>query len=421
MQSEPVEQRSSSPFQALRIRDYRWYWFSGLGMTGAQNIQRLAMSWLVLDLTGSLSRMGLMIFLMGLPMTLTSLWGGVLADRYDRRKILVFSQTFTGLNLLALAVLTVADLVQPWHVYLSSIGLGVMQALTMPARQALVNSLVGREFMRNAVALNTIQMQVAQVIWPSIAGVMIALVGVGPTLALSAGLSFMGNVFLQMVRVPIRGSSAKKASPLTELINGLRYSFSAPRINALTSMALSAGCFGLFYSHVAPGFSRQVLGFDAGETGFFLMSIGVGSIIGSMVMLVARVRDSLRMYFIGCMGLGLSISVVALTPWAYATFLPNAFFGIFLAVMIVSGQTVLQTEVPSEYLGRTMSAWTIAGGVGLAASWPIGALGDALGLRWVLLGAGLCLAGVALLNGTVRTSALRPSAAPPRPITRQAN
>src|SRR5687768_15907556 len=110
--TSPAPQRPS-PFQALRIRDYRWYWFSGLGMTAAQNIQRLAMAWLILDLTGSLGELGLMIFLMGLPMTLTSLWGGVLADRHDRRMILTVSQVFTSVNLVLLALLTVSDTVHP--------------------------------------------------------------------------------------------------------------------------------------------------------------------------------------------------------------------------------------------------------------------------------------------------------------------
>jgi len=376
-------------------------------MTGAQNMQRLAMSWLILDLTDSLARLGTMIFLMGLPMTMVSLFGGVLADRYNRRRILTWSQGFTGVNLMLLAALTFADLVQPWHVYLSSIGLGVMQAITMPARNAMVRSLVGPEQMRNAVSLNTIQMQTAQVVWPFAAGLLIAAFGVGSTLATSAAFSFLGIVFLQMVNIRREEAAARRASPLRELADGLRFSLSTPRINALTSMGLSAGCFGLFYSHVAPGYSRQVLGFDAGETGLFLMSIGIGSIIGSFVMLVVTVRDSLRMYFIGAACLGISISLVAATPWAYASFLPNALFGAFLAVMIVSGQTVLQTEVPSEYLGRTTSVWTIAGGIGLASSLPVGALGDAVGLRFVLIACGLIMALVALLNGTVRTSVLR--------------
>ena len=407
MQESPPPVRRTSPIQALRIRDYRWYWFSGLGMTGAQNIQRLAMSWLILDLTGSLSDLGLMIFLMGVPMTLTSLWGGVLADRYDRRKILVLSQAFTSTNLLLLAVLTFSELVEPWHVYISSMGLGVMQALTMPARNAMIRSLVGPEEMRNAVALNTIQMQSAQVVWPTVAGGLIALFGVGSTLAASAVLSIIGILLLQIVRIVPEAKVARRANQMRELIDGLRYCFTAPRIAALTSMGLISGCFGLCYQHVAPGFSRQVLGFDAGETGLFMMSIGIGSICGSMTMLVLQVRDNLRGYFVGAAGLGLSMALMAATPWALVAMLPNGLFGFFIAVMIVNGQTVIQTEVPVNLLGRVTSVWTIAGGIGLAASLPVGFLGDEFGLRYVLIGCGLALALGAITNGTLRAATLK--------------
>lgn len=407
MQEPPAGQRRTSPFLALRLRDYRWYWFSGLGMTGAQNVQRLAMSWLILDLTGSLSRLGLMIFLMGVPMTLTSLWGGVLADRYDRRRILTFSQLFTSTNLLLLALLTFSGHVAAWQVYLSSIGLGVMQALTMPARNALIRSLVGPEYMRNAVALNTIQMQSAQVVWPSVAGGLIALFGVGATLATSATLSIAGIICLQVVRMAPFTPGDRRTNQLRELANGLKYCFTAPRVAALTSMGLLAGCFGLCYQHVAPGYSRQVLGFDAGETGLFMMSIGIGSICGSLTMLILNVRDHLRGYYGGAIGLGLSMALMASTPWAEVAMLPNALFGFFIAVMIVNGQTLIQTEVPSTYLGRVTSVWTVAGGIGLAASLPIGFLGDHFGLRYVLIACGLLLVVGAITNGLLRAATLR--------------
>jgi MFS family permease len=398
--------RRTSPFQALRIRDYRWYWFSGLGMTGAQNIQRLAMSWLILDLTGSLGQLGLMIFLMGLPMTLTSLWGGVLADRYDRRMILTLSQAFTSVNLAILALLTVTDLVHPAHIYVSSMEPGVMQALTMPARNALWATWSGRRICSNAVSLND-----SDAVRPG----SLALVGRRHDCALrrranasaSAALSFSGMLCLQVVRATLHERSQKYANQLRELVNGLKYCLSTPRISALTSMGLLNGCFGLGYSHVAPGYSREVLGFDAGATGVFLMAIGIGSIIGSLLMLVVPVRDGLRTYFLGSAGLGLSIVLMAASPWALLALVPNAMFGIFLAIMIVNGQTVIQTEVPANFLGRVTSVWTIAGGLGLAASLPVGALGEEFGLRYVLIGTGLAVILCALANGTLRASVLR--------------
>jgi hypothetical protein len=269
----------------------------------------------------------------------------------------------------------------------------------------MIRSLVGPEEMHNAVALNTIQMQSAQVVWPSLAGAMIAVFDVGPTLATSAALSVIGIVFLQAVHMPPQ-EPKQRPNQLHELAAGIRYCLTEPRISALTSMALLAGCFGLFYSHVAPGYSREILGFDAGATGIFMMAIGVGSIAGSLVMLIVRVQDSLRMYFIGSAGLGLSIACMAATPWAAVALVPNAFFGVFLAVMIVSGQTVIQSEVPSDFLGRVTSAWTIAGGVGLVSSLPVGALGEELGLRYVLIVVGCTLALVALGNGILRASVM---------------
>jgi MFS family permease len=366
------------------------------------------MSWLVLDLTGSVGQLGLMIFMMGLPMTLVSLWGGVLADRYDRRAILIAAQAFTGLNLFTLALLTETGLVATWHVYASSVGLGAMQAITMPARNAIIRSLVGPESMRNAVALNSVQMQVAQVVWPALAGIMIALVGVGSTLALSGALSISGIFCLLLVKLmPVEAVAVRK-NQLRELIEGARYSFSAPPVSTLMSMAICVGFFGLFYTSVAPGYAREELGMTASWTGFFLMALGVGSILGSIFMLVVDVRDNLRAYFVGAAAMGASIFLVSAAPWDALAFLPTAAFGFCLATMVVSGGTLLQVEVPPHLLGRTTSFWSICGGIGLAASLPIGALGEVFGLRYSMGAAGLLLLLAVAFNGLMRTSVLRP-------------
>ncbi len=403
----------TSPFRALRLRNYRLYWISGLGMTGSQNVQRLAMAWLILDLTGSISKFGLMILIMGLFMSAVSLWGGVLADRYDRKKILLLTQAFTAGNLLVLALLSGADLITTWHVYVSSAGLGAAQALTMPARTAMVRSLVGPEDLKNAIALNTVQMQSAQVIWPAIAGGIISLVGVSAILATSSGLSFLGIALLTLVHVAPVESRGEARSPLRELVEGLRYSFSAPRVSTLMGMAIMVGFFGLPFMSMAPGFAREVLNFGAGNTGLFLMASGLGSIAGSIFIMMVRVRDNLRLYFVGSGFMGLSIALLGVIPWTYAEFLPAAMFGFCLSVMIVGGQTLLQMEVPSNLLGRTSSVWSLVAAIGFVASAPIGFLADAIGLRAALGGAGLILAICVVVNGALRTNVLRPRPAEP--------
>ena len=403
----------TAPFRALRLRNYRLYWISGLGMTASQNVQRLALAWLILDLTGSLGQLGLMILMMGLPMAFVSLWGGVLADRYDRKKILLLTQAFTASNLLLLAILIEADLIATWQIYLSSAGLGAAQALTMPARTAMVRSLVGPEDMKNAVALNAVQMQSAQVIWPSVAGGIIGLAGVSATLATSSGLSFVGIAFLSLVHSAPLESRGVAKSPLRELAEGLRYSFSASQVSTLMGMAMIVGFFGLPFMSMAPGFAREVLNFNAGSTGLFLMASGLGSIAGSIFVLIVPVRDNLRLYFLGSGLMGLSVALVGITPWAYVTFLPAALFGFCLSLMIVGGQTLLQTVVPQNILGRTTSVWSLVAAIGFVASFPIGLAGEAFGLRTALTACGLILILGVLVNGTVRTGVLRGRSAEP--------
>ena len=170
-------------FRSLGHRDFRNYWISGLGTTGAQGFTQIALVWLILDLTDSLSQAGIVITIQGVSWTIVSLVGGVLADRYSRLLLLIIMQSLMAISLAALAVLTIEGVVTEWHVYLSALIFGVNQALTMPARSAIMRSLVSAEDMMNAVALNAMQQHAMRILWPSLAGVIIGTLGVGAALA----------------------------------------------------------------------------------------------------------------------------------------------------------------------------------------------------------------------------------------------
>jgi MFS family permease len=405
-------------FRALRHDSYRWYWFSGLGMTAAQGVQQLAIAWLVLDLSGSLGQLGLVVFMQGVPMALTSFFGGVLADRYDRRRLLVAAQAFTTLNLLTLALLTLSGLVAIWQVYLSSIGLGVMQALTMPARNALIRSLVGDADMLNAVALNAVQMHSSRILWPSLAGTLIAIAGVGVTLGLSAACSFAGIACLLAIR-GLRDTVEPlpaRATHLDQLVEGVRYAFGAPGVSTVMTLSLCCGLFGLAYMNLAPGFAREELGLDASGAGFFIMAMGVGAIVGSALMLVFPVRDGRRLFVLLTGVFALNIMAQAANPWLPAAFLTMAVFGLANSVLVVAGQTYLQISVPQRLLGRMIGLWSLAGGLGFVTALPIGLAGDAIGLRWALGGAALCLLASALWFG-VAAPRLAPVLRSIRPAT----
>jgi MFS family permease len=406
-------------FRALRYPRYRWYWYSGLGMTAAQGIQQLAMAWLVLDLTDSVGQLGLVIFMQGVPMALASFYGGMLADRYDRRTILLLAQTLTMLNLAVLAFLTTANLIELWQVYLSAIGLGLMQAVTLPARNALIRSLVGDEDMLNAVALNAVQFHASRVIWPSFAGTLISLTSVGVTLAISAGFSLTGIIFLAMIgTLKDEGVGVREtASQLRQMVDGLRFSFSEPNIKTVMLLSLTAGLFGLSFVNLAPAFARNDLDLGASGAGFFLMASGVGAIIGSVSLLFFPVRDSKKLFVLLMVPYGLSLLAQAANPWLPGAFIIMGIFGLSTSALVVSGQTFIQMNVPENLLGRVVGLWSLAGSLGFITSLPIGLAGDELGLRWSVGASAVLLLVSTLWFGFIapRESQLRKQVTPAAP------
>lgn len=399
----------SSPFPAfavLRGRNYRWYWISGFGMTAAPNLQQFVVAWLILELTGSIGQLGIVVSVMGVSMSVVGLWGGVIADRFDRKTVTTVAQSVTVANLLILAGLCLYEVVAPWHLYLSSIGLGVMHAASMSARGALVRDLVEPDSLKNAIALNLIQMQASQVIWPAITGALITLAGLAVTLAVGGFMLALSVSALTMVKVQSASRAPERVKVAQDLVEGIRYSFTKPPISTVMGMAVFVALLGYPYLSVAPGFAVDVLKLNAGETGLFLTAGGIGAVLGSSFLLLARNRDSLRVYFIGSGLMGLCVTFVAVSPIPLAAFLPAAGYGFCLSLTVVSAHTLFQSEASPALLGRVMSVWGIMAGVGYAMTLPVGVAAESFGARPVLALTGMLLVGAVLLNGMARTRTL---------------
>jgi MFS family permease len=400
--AKPVKRGWLKSFQALRHLKYRWYWFSGLGMTAAQGFQQLGMAWLVLDLTGSVGQLGLVVFFQGVPMAVASFFGGVLADRYDRRKLLMAAQAVTMTNLLILAALTISDVVAVWHIYLSSIGLGLMQSVTMPSRSALVRSLVGEADMVNAVALNAIQMHSSRILWPSLAGGVIALAGPGATLLVSSVASFCGIVCIWFIGAIAQDPRQhERTSHASEMKEGLRYTFSEPGVSTIMWLCIIVGLFGLAFMNLAPAFAREELELGPGGVGLFMMSSGVGAIIGSVWLLAFPIKDGLFAFTFTLLIFAADIFLQAAVPFIPATFLLMGIWGAISAVGVTAGQTYLQMNVPQRLMGRVIGLWSLAGSLGFVTALPIGILGDEIGLRPTLAGVGVVLAVLTVWFGIV--------------------
>jgi MFS family permease len=287
------------------------------------------------------------------------------------------------LNMSMLGALVITDAVQVWHVYLSSVLLGVASSLTGPARQALIRSLVPTEDMLNAVALNSMQMNASRVIWPMIAGALIAVAGTGPTFFACGFFSLIGIVFL----IPINdarpaGTSARRRSALGDLADGIRYTFSTPLLAQVMVLLVVVGVFGLCVMQMAPGFARQEMGFGSGETGLFLMASGIGSIFGSGLLLVTEVKNRVLLFVLLNVGFGISTMLLALNPWYIPAFVFMAAFGLFMSNNAVVAQTIFQIIVPPQFLGRVMSLMMVAPACAALLTLPLGVVGDELGLRW---------------------------------------
>lgn len=353
-------------------------------MTGVQGIAQISLPWLILELTDSVGQLGVVIFLQGVAWTFAALIGGVLADRYSRRTLLIATQLFTFISFFTLATLTVADLVEVWQVYLVSLLFGWSQALTMPARMAMLRSLVSDDLMMNAVALVTMQQHAGRVLWPTLGGLLINLLGVGFSLLAAGACSLLAVAFLLRLGGLKEETVESSGQPLREAAAGLHYAFSSPVLRMVMVVNFGVAFFGLAYLHIGPGFGREVLELDAAQTGLFIMAAGVGSIVGSVRLILVEVRDKCSFVVLATAGFGLSLLALSVNPLLPAAFLFMALFGFSNATLSVTAQTLMQISSSRRYLGRVVSLWSMGGGIGALTALPIGLAGEAWGLRWSL-------------------------------------
>jgi MFS family permease len=395
-----------SAFRALRHVNYRWYWASGIGTTGAQGMKQLVVAWLVLEETGSVGQLGLVIFLQGLPMTFISLFGGVLADRYDRRMLLVLSQFFSMVNLFLLGVLSLVGTIEIWHIYVSSVAFGATQSLSMPSRQAMIKSLVERGDLQNAVALNSMQQTSGRIVWPLLAGGLISLFGVGATLVVNASLFVVGIGPLFMMRGLTQVRGGKASSPLRALAEGLQYAWSTPVTSMVVTLAMAIGLFGMVLLFMGPAFAREEMGFSAAETGVFITFSGIGALLGNTVLIVLDVTNKGQLFFALCITLALAVIALALNPWYVAAFVLMGVFGLTTSGLTVLAYTIFQMYTPGHLLGRVTSLWSVGGGLGSISALPIGLIGELYGLRLALGASSLIFLAITIWVGVTK-SALR--------------
>jgi MFS family permease len=366
-------------FKAFEIPNYRRY-FAGqaISLSGTW-MQMAAQAWLVLTLTGSATTLGLIVALQTLPILLLGPYGGVIADRIDKRRAMVWLQAAMGLQALALGVLTVTGEVRVWQIGVLAALLGVNNAFENPARQSFMLEMVGPEHLRNAVSLNSVLVNVARTIGPAIAGLLIATVGEGVCFLVNAA-SFVA-VIASLLTLDL---AALNPSPPTERGPGqLREGFSHVRQNRdlaipLLMMAL-VGALAYEFQVTLPVMARQGLHVGAAGYGFMTAAMGAGAVAGGL--LVAAVgRTGLRTLVLAAGAFGTVIMLAALAPTLPVELAALALVGWASISFMATGNSTLQLAAAPSMRGRVMSLWFVA----FQGSTPIG--GPIVG--WVMARAG---------------------------------
>ncbi len=379
-------------FAALAIPNYRRY-ISGqsISLIGTW-MQMAAQSWLVLTITGSATTLGLIVALQTLPVLLLGPYGGVIADRVDKRRLMVLLQAAMGVQALVLGVLTVTGAVRLWEIGALAALLGLNNAFENPARQSFMLEMVGAEHLRNAVSLNSVLVNVARVIGPAVAGVLIATVGEGVCFLVNAA-SFVAVVAsLGMLDRTALSPSPPSGRHPGQLREGLSYIRRTPELAVPLLMMALAGALAYEFQVTLPVMARQALHAGATGYGFMTAAMGVGAVIGGLFV-AAKGRTGVAALVLASSGFGVVLLFASVAPSLPVEIVALALAGGASISFMSTGNSTLQLTAAPEMRGRVMSLWFVA----FQGSTPIGA--PIVGWAMAAAGAraGLGLGGVTCL------------------------
>lgn len=358
--------------RALQSRNFRLFVAGQLVSLIGTWMQMVAQAWLIYRLTGSAVLLGVAGFASQIPVFLLAPLGGVIADRLDRRRVLLVSQAAMMVLALALAILTLSGAVQVWQIFALAALLGVANAFDIPARQSFVVQMVGREHLPNAIALNSSMVNGARLVGPAVAGAVVAAVGEGWCFLLN-GVSYAGVIAaLAAMRIPpADGGARATVSAWESVVEGFAFSWHTRPVRALLLLLGLVSLMGMPYSVLMPIFADRVLGGGANAYGLLMAAAGLGALSASAVLTVRRdLRGLGRWIAVSASGFGASLILFSLSRslWLSAALLVPA--GFCMMLEMAASNTLVQAMVPDRLRGRVMAVYSMMF-MGMA---PLGAL-----------------------------------------------
>jgi predicted MFS family arabinose efflux permease len=383
---------------------FRSLWFGALASSVGQWMQQVALGWLAIVMTDSPGFVGIVTFSAGLPFLAVAPFGGALIDRVDRRRLMLACQVIAFVLATVLAVDVISGFVQPWHLPIAAFLNGSLLALLIPTQQSLVPSLVPREDLTNAIGLMSAGQNMTRVVGPSIAGIVIGTIGVGPTFLAQAIAVAVSFILVLGIVLPPR---APRTAGGRGVFDGIRLVASRPDLRSLFLLASIPTFFVFPYIGFLNVFARDILRIGAEGLGLLMAVSGCGAVVGSLLVATAAKSEGTGRLLLGMTVLyGLPIVGVALSRTLWIT-LPLLFLAGVLGAAFMSGNNALvQHRVTDDVRGRVMGAYMLTWGLMPLGSLPMGMVADRIGTPVAVASGAVIssvLAGIlALTSSTVR-------------------
>lgn len=364
----PLRRAAKRTFSSLSQRNFRLFLTGQLvSMTGTW-MQTVALGWLVLDLTGSGTAVGINLGLQFLPMLLFGMWGGLMADRYDKRRLLMVSQTAMGAMAITLFGLSVSGVITIGMIHAITFLAGCATALDNPARQSFVMEMVGSDEVPNAVSLNSAAFNASRIVGPAVAGALIATVGIPPSFLIN-GISYLAVVIALLVMDP---ATLQQRAPAPrskrQVRDGLRYAWRKPRLRYTILMMGLVSTFGINFSVVLPLMARYVFDRGAETFGLLTAAMAVGALVGALTN-AARSKPTRRLLIGSAAAFGVLVLAGAAAPSLPVLVVLLVPIGAATITFIATANTTLQLTASDEMRGRVMALH----GLVFLGSTPLGA------------------------------------------------
>ena len=390
----------------LSQTSFRWFWLGSSTQSVAQATQFLAIGWLVLEVTGSSAQLGLVIFLYGAPNVAFLLVAGVIADRFDRRYVLIVTQAGVGGLIAALGVLTFTDVIVIWHVYVAAALLGVVQSLNMPARMTMVSDLVDQGSLLDAVAMQNAAVHAGRIAGPPIAGVIIEVWGLSASLLAIAGCYVMSVACVANIGRTSQTTQAMAQSVFRNFADGISFIKDNPVVLTVIVITCSFGGFGMSHLQILPAMAKDTLGVGATGVGLLYLASGIGSLMGNVLLPLLGTSNIYRLMLISVALFAAFLTVFAWSDWFWVSWALFLLVGVFgLGAVWPFSSTMVQLQSPSEVRGRVMGVLQFTPGFHFLGAFPLALVAGQWSWGVALTGAAAATILVAIWFGLVRKGA----------------